>query len=126
MNEAETIATWDVLKDFGFEPDSSIFSDITPGLTCDFGNFKLQASCCINMSFAQIVLLTGIMVSSRKSAEVHIEMPRRIISRKQCAAWIVWHLDQSVGGAAFTPTRTFGWIEEGRNNLNLLPWIAQL
>jgi hypothetical protein len=45
----DTITTWDVLQDFGFQPDDAVvYSDVKPGLSFDFGNFKLSASCLLN------------------------------------------------------------------------------
>ena len=38
MDEAETFATWDLLRDFGFQPDREVkYSDFEPGLSFDLG-----------------------------------------------------------------------------------------
>jgi len=120
MNEDATIATWDVLMEFGFAPDSAVASDVAPGLSFDFGNFKLSASCCLSLRFAKVVLFSGVLTTPRRVAEVSFEMGRRVKSREECAAWIVWHLDQAAG--IFIPTREAGWLIEARQNKNLLPW----
>jgi hypothetical protein len=126
MNEAASISTWDLLQDFGFEPDGRVFSDVLPGRSLDFGNFKLSASCVMNMSFRNVVLFTGVLVTPRTQSEVRFEMPRQVKSREQCAAWIVWHLDRASDWRGFRPERDVRWVTEGRLHQNLLPWVAQL
>ena len=76
MNEANLIKTWDALIDFGFQPDCDALSGGWPGLSYDFDNFKLNASCVVNMRFAEIVLFTGILSTGRTLADVEFEMPR--------------------------------------------------
>lgn len=125
MNDADSIIIWDVLRDLGFEPDAKVMSDGTPGLSFDFGNFKLSASSVVNMRFAEVILFTGVLATSRTLAEVDFEIPRRVKSREQCAAWIVWNLD-SLAGGLFTPAREVRWLAEGRENQTLLPWVANL
>ena len=56
QNENGAISTWDRLMELGFLPDEEVISDIKPGLSFDFGNFKLSASGCINMRFKEVVL----------------------------------------------------------------------
>jgi len=46
MNEA-AIQTMDSLRYLGFEPDPTVISDGTPGLSFNFGNLKLNASSCL-------------------------------------------------------------------------------
>jgi hypothetical protein len=123
MTEGETVSTWDVLRDFGFKPDAEVYSDVNPGLSFDFGNFKLSASCVMNLRLAKIVLFSGVLKTGRTIAEVSFEMPRRVHSQKQCAAWIVWHLDRSAGKGGLGPNSETAWIIEGRGSKNLLPWV---
>jgi|SRR5882672_7251782 len=118
----ETIETRDALFGLGFQPDEKVLSDVSPGQSFDFGNFTLRASCCLSPRFVEIVFFTGVLSTPRSSAEVLFEMPRRVKSLKQCAAWIVWNLDQLSGHDVFRPARYVGWIEEGRENQKLLPW----
>jgi hypothetical protein len=126
MNDDASVATWDVLQDLGFQPDESIVrSDVKPGLSFDFGNFKLSASCVLNLSVVEVVLFTGILFTPRSLTELIFELPRRLQSREQCAAWIVWDLDQHSDGRLFKPTRHINWVEEGRQNQMLLPWVAK-
>jgi len=121
MNEAETIATWDVLKEFGFIPDAAVYSDDGPGLSFDFSNFKLSASRGLILRFARVVAFSGVLTTKRTATEVSFEMGLRVESREQCAAWIAWHLDRAAG--IFVPTREVGWLIEGRRNKTLLPWV---
>lgn len=93
-----------------------------PGLSFDFGNFKLSASCVSSSKFREVVMFTGWLTTSRTIAEVRFEMPRAVKSRAQCAAWIVWDLDASAGKNSFQPLREVLWLSEGRQNKNLLPW----
>lgn len=122
MNENKTIATWNVLRDFGFAVDSSVMSDAMPGLSYDFGNFKLSACSCMNLRFADVVLFTGCLASPRSISEVQFEIPQFVESRELCAAWIVWHLDGYADGRIFQPMREVAWLHEGRNYKHLLPW----
>jgi hypothetical protein len=122
VSETYTIATWDVLKYLGFQPDKSGgFSDVDGPMNYDFGNFKLTAACVMNLSFVEVVMFTGVMRTSRTLGEVVFEMPRSVPSREFCTAWITWKLDKSVDGA-FQPARETPWLQEGRTFRSLLPW----
>ncbi len=125
MDNETTFSTWDVLKSFGFQPDFYVFSDIMPGLKFDFGNLTLSAICCMNMQLVEIVSLDGILRTKDTIAEVYIQLPRQIESSEQCAAWIVWHLDNVAKGRVFCPIYEPVWLSEGRNHKYLLPWIRQ-
>jgi hypothetical protein len=124
MNGGQIISTWEVLQELGFQPDPNVYSDVRPGLSFDFGNFVLTASCVMNLRFAAVVLFGGCLVSPRSISEVAFEMPRRIACRDICAAWIVWHLDGHAGGM-FVPAREVPWVIEGRLCKRLLPWVIQ-
>jgi hypothetical protein len=71
----------------------------------------------------EIISLSGVLSTQRAVAEIQFELPRRVESLKQCAAWIVWNLDQHSSGGAFRSARDVGWINEGRQNRRLLPWV---
>ena len=77
MNEVETLATWDLLKDLGFQPDDEcIASKLGPALSFDFGNFKLSASCGMAKgSFREVVVLDGLWGSPRHICPLYLEMP---------------------------------------------------
>ncbi|SRR6266436_1897323 len=125
MNHQATIETRDALFGLGFQPDEKVLFDVSTGLSFDFGNLTLRASCCLSPRFEEIVLFTSILSTPRSLAEVLFEMPRKIDSLRQCAAWIVWNLDQYADNRTFRPTRHVGWITEGRENRTLLPWIKR-
>jgi|ERR1700676_3298826 len=125
MND-EAILTVDLLRSRGFQPDPRVISDGCPGLSFDFGNLTLRASSCLNLRCVEIVLFTGVLSTPRSLAEIHFEMPRRIKSLKQCAALIVWSLDQHADQRVFKPSWHVGWIEEGRENRRLLPWVMSM
>lgn len=122
MSGPNTVATWNALKEFGFQPDKSGgISDFEAPMSYDFGNFILTASCVMNLSFVNVVMFTGVMRTSRTLGEVRFEMPLTAPSREFCAAWIAWHLDKNAGGD-FHPTRETSWLQEGRMFRSLLPW----
>jgi hypothetical protein len=125
MNSGASLQTWDVLKEFGFQPDDSVISEIRPGLGLDFGTFKLSASGLTNRWFKDVVMLTGIHVTSRTLADIEFEMPRQIDSREQCAAWLAWHLDRNLGSDLKPGIQSAAWLELGRANTILLPWVAE-
>lgn len=124
MNNQQ-LATWDVLTDLGFQPDPGVFSDVRPGLSFDFGSFKLSASRVVNMRFVDVVLITGIVATGRFLAEVSFEMPLSVVSREQCAAWIAWHLERAASRGGNHLSGETAWILEGRQNFMLLPWVAK-
>jgi hypothetical protein len=122
MSEADKIATWDVLRDFGFQIDAKVIADQQPGLSYDFGNFKLDACSVKNRWFVDIVLFGGIMATTRTLGEVEFEVPRLVQSKEECAAWIAWGLDNSADGGIFRPARETDWLHLGRTQKHLLPW----
>jgi hypothetical protein len=126
MNDA-TIPTWDLLSSLGFQPDSTLlFSDIRPGLSLDFGNLNLSAVAVVSPYSGEIISFSGVLSTPRTVAEIQFELPRRLESLKQCAAWIVWNLDQYSDRRLFKAVQHVGWIEEGRQNQKLLPWVAEM
>ncbi len=126
MNDPSSIATWDALLELGFAPDPGVRSDPMPGLSFDFGNVKLSAGRLINLKIQEVVLFHGILTTARTAANVEFEMPGRVASRGQCAAWIVWHLDQAASGRVFQSGHQVGWVNQGRQDKYLLPWVADL
>lgn len=124
MNKSETnsIPTWDVLIDLGFVPEDNDLSEICPGLSYDFGNFKLSASAVTNQWYRSVVLFTGVLVEPRKLREYCFELNRTVASREQCAAFLVYYLDQGKRRPEFQPARSVAWVTDGRQNRHLLPW----
>lgn len=103
-------STWHVLCDLGFKLDDDVISDAMPGLSFDFGNFKLTAVSCLNLRFANVVAMSGVMATRRTLGHVDFEMPQQIESLEQCAAWIVWHLDQFCDHDGLRQTNNLGSI----------------
>jgi hypothetical protein len=92
-------------------------------ITFDFGILKLKALACLNLRFQEIVLFSGVISTGRSLGQVHFEMPRRVESLKQCAAWIVWNLDQF---SDFKRIKHIAWVEEGRTSQSRLPWVRSM
>lgn len=114
--------TWLVLQDFGFDVDQSVISDEYPGLSYNFGNFKLSASCFLNQRCVKVVHFAAVLVSSRCLADVQFELPLRVESPEQCAAWIAWHFDQYINDAELRSACAAGWLDMGRRHFHLLLW----
>jgi hypothetical protein len=125
MGGTASMSTWDILKQFGFMPDETVSSDVRPGLSYDFGNFKLSAGCVLNLQLREIVLFTGVLTTQRTITEVIFEMPRQVESPEQSAAWIAWHVTGGTASREFKPMRETGWLELGRRHYHLLPWERQ-
>jgi hypothetical protein len=107
VNPEPTLNTYEVLRDLGFQPDDTVvYSNVKPGLSFDFGSFKLSASCLLNMGFVEVVLFTGILSTPHSLAEIEFELPTKVLSREQCAAWIAWNLDQSGSNQRFSQQGT--------------------
>ena len=123
MTEETSVETGDALLELGFQPDPTVISDGYPGLSFNFGNLTLRACSCLNLRYVEVVLCSGVLSTPGALGEIFFELPRRVKSRKQCAAWIVWNLDQASDGRQFQPGRFISWIEEGRQNQTLLPWV---
>lgn len=122
MNDEGTVDTYLTLFDFGFTPKEG-------GISClvyNFGNFKLFASRVMNMRIEDVILFTGVLATPRSVSEVDFEMPLRVGSREECAAWIVCHLDRAAPEDVFVPKRETEWITEGRQHESLLPWVRDL
>src|ERR1051325_598825 len=45
VNGEGPVPTMDLLRYLGFQPNSMVISDTVPGLSFDFGNLQLSASC---------------------------------------------------------------------------------
>jgi hypothetical protein len=116
------IRTMDVLRSMGFQTDTTVISDDGPGLFADLGIVKLQAGA-YRKFLAEIVMITGVLATSRSWAAIHIEMPRYVESSHLVTAWIMWHLDQH---SEFRKVHNLSWVEEGRNHQGLLPWVKSM
>jgi hypothetical protein len=118
------VATEDVLRVLGFEVDSNVLSDGMPGLSFDFGNFKLEASENVNLWFQSVIVLGGVMATDRTTAVVHFEMPLELESFEQGMALVTHCLDSHACGN-FKGSSPVEWLNEGRRHRHLLPWYKQ-
>jgi hypothetical protein len=121
MAGSSPVSSWDLLPALGFVEDETVISDQMPGLSFDFGNFKLSASRCLNRRFVPVVLLSGVMATKRSIGEVESELPLRFESVKQGMAWLAWCLDNAAG-TRFAPASAPVWLAEGRRHRHLLGW----
>lgn len=126
MPDASSVSTWELLKEFDFQPDDGVVSDLKPGLSFDFGNLKLSASAVMGKMFHPVVLFTGVLNGRRTLAEIAFELPRKVSSKEQLAALLVYYLDKAADGNVFQPIRGVGWLAEGRTHRKLLPWETDL
>lgn len=119
MSQNLSVSTWELLRGIGFEDDPEVMSDVRPGLSFDFGNLKLSASCVLGRHYQDVVLLTGCLETARRLSEICKEIPRTVSSREEGLAWVVSCLDKAAGGV-FEPRKPTTWIAEGRAHNALL------
>jgi hypothetical protein len=119
------VSTWGLLPSLGFVADPRVISDWMPGMSCNFGNVKVSASCVMGRYFKEVVLFTGVLQTERTISEICFEMPLYVESLEQCVSWLVYGLDQSADNGIFKPAKAVPWLEEGRKNRNALPWKQQ-
>lgn len=113
------MATCDVLIRCGFQPDSALISDLSPALSFDFGNFKLEVIHALNLQFVKTFQFGGTLSTHRVIRMVEFEMPEYVESFEQGVAWIAWNLDN---GRKFDAKQSPDWLDIGRQNIHLLPW----
>jgi len=118
------VSTWDLLLALGFTEDQTVMSDPQPGLSFDFGNFKLSASRLVNMRFVPVVLLGGVLVTKQSIGLMENELPLEVESFEQGVAYVAWCLDNAAGGT-FEAASAPAWLTEGRRHRHLLPWERQ-
>lgn len=116
--------TIDLLKSLGFREDAQAVG-FTPGcLSFDFGNLQISAVEGINRRFVDVVNLIGKTSSPRSWMFIEQELPTEFESYEQGVAWITWCLDGG-GTDRFEPLKPVNWLETGRKNFNLLPWLRE-
>ena len=119
--EVSTVSTDYVLRALGFQEDPDVLSDRSVGLSFDFGTFRLEASQGLNRWFRPVIILGGVMATSRTNTLVHFEMPIQVESFEQGIAFVTHALDSHAGGS-FQPSSPVGWLDDGRRFSHLLPW----
>jgi hypothetical protein len=113
------VATEDILRALGFHDDPSVISDELPGMSFDFGNFKLEASHNVNRWLRPVIALGGVMATDRTIAVVHFELPVEVESFEQGVALVTHCLDSQ---GIFNPSVPVPWLIDGRQYRHLLPW----
>lgn len=119
-----SLDTTEALKKLGFKPDGSVIADGGEGLSYNFGNLILSASRLVNLYFAEIIFVRGNCYDGRISAEIQIQLPLRVASIEQCAAFLAWEIDNQIG-EDFVPLTPTEWLNDGRNNFDSLPWMKE-
>ena len=107
----------DVLREFGFLPNDGQDHGFDDSLVYDFGNFKLDANLGLNRQFRNVVHFWGNWSTGRTIGLIEFELPCEVDSRELCAALIAYNLDGAPADA--------GWLIEGRQNQDLLPWTVK-
>lgn len=110
MDNSPGVSTWEVLQNFGFQPDDTVISDHGPGISFIYGTFKLCASRVLGRWFREVVLFTGSVFTARTMSDIEFEMPVSVPSEEFCAAFIVGHLDRALK----IPSEQCRWIALGR------------
>jgi hypothetical protein len=123
-SEPSRVSTWAMLRALGFSEDQTVISDLRPGLSFDFGNLKLSAGRMVNHWFVPVIVLSGVMSTNRNISSVEAELPVEVESIEQGMAFVAWSLDNATHGQ-FQPAITPSWLETGRRNRHLLPWVRE-
>ena len=116
MSGSATVATMEVLRDFGFQPGHNpLFPD---GLVYHFENFDLEAANMVNQYAQKKVGFSGFLERTARVMYAPIEfwIPTHVISSEQCAALIAYYLHVPILNPPW-------WLVEGRKRKDLLPWM---
>lgn len=122
ISKRSPVATGSLLRALGFRKDPEVLSDEPPGLSFNFGNFKLEAGQLMNRWLRPVITVGGVMTTDRTISLVHFEMPLDVESFEQGVALVTYCLDRHSPGGAFKPASTVSWLDEGRRYRHLLPW----
>lgn len=126
MDEMDSITTMDALRLFGFLPDSDVMSDGCPGMSYDLGGFKLTAGQFLNLQLREVVSFGGMYRTNNSLGMIEFDMPRRVESYEQCAAWIAWHLHRQLPRREKAISRRKSdWLIFGLQHQDTLPWVKQ-
>lgn len=109
--------TIEALKQLGFVP-----SDDGGKYLYDFGNFEISAYESMNRQFVSVIYVAGVYYNGRVLCDVEMQLPLNVASTEQTAAFIVSGIERQID-KNFTPDIKTDWLEIGRNNYDLLPWV---
>lgn len=93
-----------------------------PGLSLQFGQVKLEATCVMRMKF-QRVSISGVWATPRMIGEIAIELLLEVASCAQAAAFLVYFLARSAAGEELKRPMP-AWVALGQQNFHLLPWLS--
>lgn len=110
--------TLEALLQLGFVPDAD-----SEKFVYDFGNFELTAIQSMNRSFVEVIYVTGVFYDKRSLCNVEIQLPLRVASIELCTTFIASGIERQIGN--FTSSIQTDWLETGRNNFDLLPWMRE-
>jgi len=68
----------------------------------------------MNRWFQPVVMLTGVMATSRTIAVVECEMPQEVESFEQGVAWVTYCLDNQTDDDIFKPASSVPGLRDGR------------
>lgn len=126
MDAMNSIATMEALALFGFLPDPHVMSDGCPGMSYDLGGFKLTAGQFLSLRMQEVVSFGAIYSTKRSLGMVDFDMPRRLESYEQCAAWIAWHLNEQLPRREnLINRRKIDWVIFGLQHQDTLPWVRR-
>lgn len=111
--------TLEALKQIGFVQNPN-----GEDLLYDFGNLTLSAMNLMNRFFVEVVVVSGVFNDRRTISEVEIQLLINVDSIIQASALIAWGIDKQVS-KNFTPEIPTQWLDEGRENFDLLPFVRQ-
>lgn len=117
-----TLATWDALLELGFVQVEDNWC--CPSMVFNFGRFKLQATQMMNLYLREVIVFSGTIFTSRFFGEIKFEMPLKIESIEQCAAWIACHLkDVKRQLEELSTPEGLRLLRLGLEHQDSLPWV---
>lgn len=119
------ISTWSALQTFGFQPDEGVFPYDGTNVSIDLGCFKLSAARVPNLLLVDVVAFSGVYRSPRAIASIEFELPTRLESMEQGAAWIAWHLQKQLPSYEKSPAFQEPFMLLGLSHLHTLPWVQR-
>lgn len=116
-----SVVTWTALQSLGFMPEHDFYG--CPAMSFDFGSFKLQAVLMKNLQMRDVVSFSGVVSTSRTICMIEYDMPLRVDSVEQCAAWIAWHIQRVLPRREkIIPADHMELLILGMQHQDSLPW----
>src|ERR1700722_16816430 len=107
MSESATVATMELLREFGFEPGHN--PRLSDSLVYHFKNFDLEANLSRNQYAQERVFFGGLLERTGRDmyAPIEFNISTHVMSSEQCAALIAYYLHVPI----LNPPQ---WLIEGR------------